>query len=63
MSVWLFAVGIYLAVTLVLLGAFVFDEMSYRNPDYVLAVGAPFFWPFLFGFAVFKWWVNHRRER
>ena len=62
MSLWLVLLAIYVAVTLVLIGAFVMEEMSFKNPDYVMAIVAPFFWPFLVGFAVFKRWVEHRRE-
>ena len=63
MSLWLLPVGIYLAVSLILLGAFLMEQMSFKNPDYVMAIVAPWFWPFLVGFAAFKWWVNHRREK
>lgn len=43
--------GLYIGVTLVLLGWFVGDEMNYRNPRYRQAIAVAVGWPILLLFA------------
>ena len=63
MSLWLIPIGLYVAVSLALLGAFVFDEMGFRNPEYGIAVAFAVGWPFVLGFALLKQFVNWRRSQ